>query len=45
MSRVDQFLEENSWDHTWSQMIQHINSTLKSKKTSTITVKKEGAYV
>ena len=45
MSKVDLFLKGNSWDKTWGQMIHRINSTLKSKKTSTITIKKEGAYV
>ncbi len=45
LANVDLFLKENSWDETWHQIKKHINITLKSKKNSTITIKKEGAYV
>jgi UDP-galactopyranose mutase len=45
LARVDYFLKENSWDQTWQEMMKHINSTLKNKKSSIITAKKEGAYV
>ncbi|MEO6288658.1 MAG: glycosyltransferase [Ginsengibacter sp.] len=45
LNRVDSFLKENSWDQTWHQMMQHINTTLKAKRGFTITIKKEGAYV
>ncbi len=42
---VDLFLKEISWDETWRQIRQHINLTLRNKKNSTVTIKKEGAYV
>ena len=45
IERVDLFLKENSWDQTWREMMQHINATLKAKRSSSITIKKEGAYV
>lgn len=45
MARVDLFLQNNSWDKTWSQMRHHIQVTLKNKKNAAITIKKEGAYV
>ncbi len=45
LRNVDLFLQENSWDQTWRQIKQHINTTIKSKKNSTISIKKEGAYV
>ncbi len=45
LQNVDLFLKENSWDDTWRQIIQHINTTLKNKKKSTITIKKEEVYV
>ncbi len=45
LQNVDLFLKENSWDETWRQMVNHINKTLHNKKTTTITIKKEGIYV
>lgn len=45
IDRVDFFLKENSWDQTWREMMQHINATLKNKRGSSITTKKEDAYV
>ncbi|MEO7961619.1 MAG: glycosyltransferase [Ginsengibacter sp.] len=45
LQKVDFFLKENSWDETWRQMVHHINTTLQNKKTTTITIKREGAYV
>jgi glycosyltransferase involved in cell wall biosynthesis len=45
MTRVDLFLKENSWDQTWSEMVHHMNSTLRNKRQSPITIKKESAYV
>ncbi len=45
MERVDFFLNGNSWDLTWEQMMHHINSTLLHKKDSSIAISKEGAYV
>ncbi|HEV8082108.1 MAG TPA: glycosyltransferase [Chitinophagaceae bacterium] len=45
LARVDFFLKENSWDQTWREMMQHINATLKNKRGSSITTKKEDAYV
>ena len=45
LRNVDLFLKEISWDDTWRQMKNHITMTLKHKKNSTITIKKEGAYV
>ncbi|MDQ6845136.1 MAG: glycosyltransferase [Bacteroidota bacterium] len=45
IANVDLFLKESSWDQTWRQMMAHLNSTLQTKKSSTVTIKKEGAYV
>ncbi|MEP6948695.1 MAG: glycosyltransferase [Ginsengibacter sp.] len=45
MARVDFFLKDNSWDQTWNGMMLHITSTLRNKRQSTITIKKEDAYV
>lgn len=35
ISRVDDFLSENSWDHTWSKMRDLINETLSNKTSDT----------
>lgn len=45
LKNVDLFLKDNSWDQTWHQIRQHISITLNHKRNSTITIKKEGAYV
>ena len=45
MKRVDFFLNGNSWDVTWKQMMHHINSTLMHRKGSSTAITKEGAYV
>lgn len=44
LQEVDQFLANNSWDKTWSAMMQHINMAIRDK--STINIKKtREAYV
>ncbi|MDQ6901442.1 MAG: glycosyltransferase family 1 protein [Bacteroidota bacterium] len=45
LNEVDNFLKDNSWDNTWSQMNAHINNTIKNKTHSTLITKKESAYV
>ncbi len=45
LQSVDEFLKDNSWNNTWSQMVHCINSTLQNKTIKTVTVKKEEAYV
>ena len=45
IARVDFFLRNNSWDHTWSEMMKQINSTIKNKNRLQLTNKKEQAYV
>jgi UDP-galactopyranose mutase len=44
LKKVDEFLAGNSWDRTWSQMVRHIEDTLK-QNSSDNQVKKEKAYV
>ncbi|MDB5221839.1 MAG: glycosyl transferase [Chitinophagaceae bacterium] len=31
LEKIDQFLSQNSWDKTWSRMMQHITDTIKAK--------------
>ena len=44
LARVDCFLKDNSWDHTWSEMMEHIDTALKNKTRVHFTNKEE-AYV
>lgn len=41
--KVDAFLEGNSWDRTWSQMVRNIEATI--QQNNTVTKAKGGAYV
>lgn len=41
--KVDAFLEGNSWDRTWSQMVRNIEATV--QQNNTVTKTKDGAYV
>lgn len=41
--KVDEFLEGNSWDRTWSQMVRNIEATL--EQNTSVKKAKEGAYV
>ena len=43
MKKVDNFLEGNSWDRTWSQMVRLIESTI--EQNSTVKKAKGGVYV
>lgn len=43
LNKVDEFLASNSWDRTWSQMVWHIQDTLKSINVKTDV--KEKLYV
>jgi len=45
LAHVDIFLRNQSWDHTWRQMMQKINSTLRNKKLLKLTNKKKEVYV
>lgn len=43
VKKVDEFLEGNSWDRTWSQMVRNIEATI--QQNNTVKTAKEGAYV
>lgn len=43
LTKVDAFLEGNSWDRTWSQMAKHIDNKLVSKESLTFPNTKETA--
>jgi glycosyltransferase involved in cell wall biosynthesis len=45
LARVDLFLQNNSWDQTWSEMMEHINSTLNTHRHLRIPIKNKEAYV
>ena len=41
LKKVDEFLQDNSWDRTWSRMVKNIETTLVNIKAN----EKEQAYV
>lgn len=43
VKKVDEFLEGNSWDRTWSQMVRNMAATL--EQNTSVKKAKEGAYV
>jgi UDP-galactopyranose mutase len=45
LTKVDAFLEGNSWDRTWSQMARHIENKLIPQPTTSQTASKEQLYV
>jgi glycosyltransferase involved in cell wall biosynthesis len=45
LDNVDLFLRNQSWDHTWRQMMQEISATLRNKKLAKLTNKKKEVYV
>ena len=45
LARVDLFLRNNSWEQTWSEMMEHINSTLNTHGHLGIPIKNKEAYV
>lgn len=45
LKEVDHFLKDDSWDNTWSQMNDLINTAIRNNKQSTLYTKKETAYV
>ena len=45
LTRVDEFLSDNSWNATWQCMMQHIENKLSTKPIESPTKKKEKVYV
>lgn len=45
LTKVDSFLEGNSWDKTWSQMAKHIENKLVANQSTIAQPKKEQLYV
>ena len=45
LTKVDSFLEGNSWDRTWSQMVKHIENKLTTVETNNPAKSKENIYV
>ena len=45
LAEVDLFLRNQSWNHTWRQMMEAISLTLRNKKVAKLTNKKKQLYV